>query len=319
MDNRWSQLSMSEKAQLLGIYASKGYTDLASIISHYNSFAKGGQINTDGPEDPPTPVQYVNPKGSTYPSYNPPYSDVDDTTWLKWWFNNRQNQLRNNRTESLPNFIPYTEQAPIEFKNIGPAFTGGQSFFRFGNDRSKDRIEIYPYAQTMDKAGKRTIFHEKVHILSHANNEAAYSGDNSLLQDKFESSPLMRIYGYTKDNKYLLPIYKKDDYFDDKGEIYSRLMEFRRANKLLPTDYQDKKKIDEWRNSGLLKIFDLDRYDDNFLLYLFNKLAQNNSSSQDAAHYAALGGHLSYNGGTDESKEDKNYLLDLLRINFKST
>ena len=47
MDNRWNNLSMSEKNQLLGIYVSKGYTDLASIISHYNSYATGGQMNTD--------------------------------------------------------------------------------------------------------------------------------------------------------------------------------------------------------------------------------------------------------------------------------
>ena len=48
MDNRWNNLSMSEKNQLLGIYVSKGYTDLASIISHYNSFAEGGDLG-----DPP--------------------------------------------------------------------------------------------------------------------------------------------------------------------------------------------------------------------------------------------------------------------------
>ena len=225
--------------------------------------------------DPNNLKQYLSNKGNVYPSYNPPYSDVDDTTWLNWWFNNRQNQLRNNRTESLPNFIPYTEQASIEFKNVGPALVGGQSFFRFGNDRNSDRIEIYPYSQTMDKEGRRTLFHEKIHILSHANNEAAYSGSNPLIQDYHESSPLMRIYGYTHDNEYLLPTYKKNDYLDDKGEIYSRLMEFRRANKLLPLDYQDSNKINEWRNSGLLEKFGLDRYDDNFLLYLFNELAQN--------------------------------------------
>ena len=51
MDNRWDNLSMSEKNQLLGIYASKGYTDLASIINHYNSFATGGQMNTDGSKE----------------------------------------------------------------------------------------------------------------------------------------------------------------------------------------------------------------------------------------------------------------------------
>lgn len=41
--DRWSQLSLKEKAQLLGIYASKGYTDLASIVAHYN--AAGGSLD----------------------------------------------------------------------------------------------------------------------------------------------------------------------------------------------------------------------------------------------------------------------------------
>lgn len=47
-NNRWARLSQSEKAELLGIYASKGYHDLASIIAHYNSC--GGKLKADGGE-----------------------------------------------------------------------------------------------------------------------------------------------------------------------------------------------------------------------------------------------------------------------------
>lgn len=42
--DRWGNLNMQQKAQLLGIYASKGYTDLASIINHYNTFQAGGRL-----------------------------------------------------------------------------------------------------------------------------------------------------------------------------------------------------------------------------------------------------------------------------------
>ena len=42
--DRWDNLNMSQKAQLIGIYASKGYTDLASIINHYNTFQAGGKL-----------------------------------------------------------------------------------------------------------------------------------------------------------------------------------------------------------------------------------------------------------------------------------
>ena len=45
-NNRWARLSQSEKAELLGIYASKGYHDLANIIAHYNSC--GGKLYKDG-------------------------------------------------------------------------------------------------------------------------------------------------------------------------------------------------------------------------------------------------------------------------------
>ena len=45
--NRWDELSLKEKNTLLGIYASKGYNDLASIISHYNSYGDGGKIKKD--------------------------------------------------------------------------------------------------------------------------------------------------------------------------------------------------------------------------------------------------------------------------------
>jgi len=46
VNNRWARLSQSEKAELLGIYTSMGYNDLASIIAHYNSC--GGKLKADG-------------------------------------------------------------------------------------------------------------------------------------------------------------------------------------------------------------------------------------------------------------------------------
>lgn len=45
VNNRWARLSQAEKAELLGIYTSKGYTDLAKIIADYNSYASGGYVS----------------------------------------------------------------------------------------------------------------------------------------------------------------------------------------------------------------------------------------------------------------------------------
>ena len=47
--NKWDELSMAEKNQLIGIYVSKGYRDLAAITAHYNSFAEGGLFGPGGP------------------------------------------------------------------------------------------------------------------------------------------------------------------------------------------------------------------------------------------------------------------------------
>lgn len=65
VNNRWARLSQSEKAELLGIYISMGYNDLASIIAHYNSC--GGKLKADGGPVTNT-AQY---KSDAYP-YNPP-------------------------------------------------------------------------------------------------------------------------------------------------------------------------------------------------------------------------------------------------------
>ena len=46
VNNRWARLSQNEKAELLGIYTSMGYNDLASIIAHYNSC--GGKLKAGG-------------------------------------------------------------------------------------------------------------------------------------------------------------------------------------------------------------------------------------------------------------------------------
>lgn len=65
VNNRWARLSQNEKAELLGIYTSMGYNDLASIIAHYNSC--GGKLKADGGPVTNT-AQY---KNDAY-LYNPP-------------------------------------------------------------------------------------------------------------------------------------------------------------------------------------------------------------------------------------------------------
>lgn len=86
--DRWGQLNLQQKNQLLGIYASKGYTDLASIISHYNSFQEGGSLGHITPygqwEYPhqvtTIPSNNITMKGVDYPVLG--VSDTGDTKYM---------------------------------------------------------------------------------------------------------------------------------------------------------------------------------------------------------------------------------------------
>ena len=67
----------------------------------------------------------------------------------------------------------------------------------------------------------------------------------------------------------------KDKYYDNSDEVYSRLMEFRYANKLNPKKKITKQDLNKWRKSGVEGYNLLNRYDDNTLLRLFNEVAKN--------------------------------------------
>ena len=51
MKDRWSQLSMSEKSDLMSLYIKNGISSLEEIKKHYNSFADGGHLYVDGGQE----------------------------------------------------------------------------------------------------------------------------------------------------------------------------------------------------------------------------------------------------------------------------
>jgi hypothetical protein len=58
MKDRWSQLSLKDKSDLMSLYIQNGISSLEEIKKHYNSFADGGHLYQDGgPDDdePPKP------------------------------------------------------------------------------------------------------------------------------------------------------------------------------------------------------------------------------------------------------------------------
>ena len=85
-----------------------------------------------------------------------------------------------------------------------------------------------------------------------------------------------------------------DKYLDNINEIYSRLNEFRFKNNLDPRKTYTEDDIIKWRESGALKNFDLDRYDNDSVYNLINNVASNNVSYNlpKNANYAAYGDDL---------------------------
>lgn len=81
-----------------------------------------------------------------------------------------------------------------------------------------------------------------------------------------------------------------DKYWDDPDEVYSRLMEIRKAYDLDPLKIYNKDDIKDLKKRGFQNNF-LDRYDDNTLIRLFNDVADNNSN-MDYTNYAKDGGKI---------------------------
>lgn len=86
-----------------------------------------------------------------------------------------------------------------------------------------------------------------------------------------------------------------DKYLDNINEIYSRLNEFRFKNNLDPRKTYTEDDIIKWRESGALKNFDLDRYDNDSVYNLINNVASNNVTDNlpKNANYAAYGNDFS--------------------------
>lgn len=85
-----------------------------------------------------------------------------------------------------------------------------------------------------------------------------------------------------------------DKYLDNINEIYSRLNEFRFKNNLDPRKTYTEDDIIKWRESGALKNFDLDRYDNESVYNFINNVTSNNVADNlpKNANYADDGGEV---------------------------
>ncbi len=60
--SKWNELTISQRNELLGIYAKQGYKNLNAIKQHYNQFADGGYVGNYGEVSPEVKhnVQHMN-------------------------------------------------------------------------------------------------------------------------------------------------------------------------------------------------------------------------------------------------------------------
>lgn len=98
-----------------------------------------------------------------------------------------------------------------------------------------------------------------------------------------------------------------DDYLDKPTEIYSRLMEFRKANNINPEHKYTEEDLKKLKENA--KDFDiLNRYDDNTILYFLNDIAKNNINTYKTSNsmLAAFGGQLNHKK-SDNKRGTLNY------------
>lgn len=127
-NDRWSALSMKEKADLFKIYAANGYTSLDSIKEHYNKFADGGKKDT-------IPME-VNKEGNLIDSLEPavitprpvpltlktyPLSKEYPITHSYLETNNFYKEPTN-KEEAIRNIVKNTERVRIDKRGTDPTY-----------------------------------------------------------------------------------------------------------------------------------------------------------------------------------------------------
>lgn len=144
------------------------------------------------------------------------------------------------------------------------------------------------YTSYKDNPSLQTRIHERTHIMSANSPQLDYiqklKGATDYLDRNFTS--------WLKDITTSTKGYKSfQEYLDDPTEIYSRLMELRYDNNIDPKKIWTLKDIKELRkNVKDHRIFS--RYSDEFILKLFNEVAQNNNNQDNITLYAKYGTKL---------------------------
>ena len=258
-------------------------------------YEEGGDLDDNDPKDP--------------------YNSKDG--WFRYWYENRPYQIMDainwqlDGTKSIEKakkaiydainsynetYIPttingnaYSGKMPSGVTNYWDRDNGlsryviGTSHYGYSDNPERDFVnnsyglndpEFRQIIYTQDPYNgilKRTLIHERSHAIPW------------FIKDR------------VRDKRLLNDSVNYDKYLDNINEIYSRLNEFRFKNNLDPRKTYTEDDIIKWRESGALKNFDLDRYDNDSVYNLINNVASNNIANNlpKNANYAAYGDDFS--------------------------
>lgn len=260
------------------------------------------------------------------------------TAWFDWWYKFRGKQIDDERKASAK-YLTSKNKYNTDFLNyvnsrinsVGESYNDingeidSPEFITAASKDSVARKQILDYGHDYNSDD----YDESANIVDWTTrgfytpslNHIIYNPKNGRLRDDtiiHERTHTLRdnpfYYNYTstakkfvKDgNHILMDDNDFDDYLDSRKEVYARLNAFRYTNNLNPSHNITKDEINAFRKNGLLKKYDLDRYTDDWLYFLFNGLADSGESIRDeyGVNSAALGGLFNkYDGKTERSQQ----------------
>lgn len=203
--------------------------------------------------------------------------------WLEDWYKSRKGLVKQNVKQVLPIPLPVTESLVFNALKRNLDLTSA----KINPSKVPDNASgvYYPFGRRIFLTNGSTS--TAIHEWTHSSLPDAQEKVIKKYQDNFGDT----IY----DNKTIAP----DEYLDNPQEIYARLMQLRHSinadpnHKFTKEEIQNIKKehLDHYTLINRLKGSDnlLNRYSDDFLLYLFNNVAQAPTKKKDATLYAQLG------------------------------
>lgn len=236
--------------------------------------------------------------------------------WINNWLSNRTDILGRNVVDSrLDKFGDFFRS----YESIGDRERKSQSSYRsafknytYGSTidgipeyvlnafnagyLDKDKIDDYSLSLLYRLQGSRgatapsigSIFYPEYPGMNTRIHENSHAGENRKLFSRF--NPQTYVISERKDDGYLLDGIDYDQYGDSSTEIYARLNEFRYLNNIDPKKKYTKEDVLNMRKNKDIKDRDLlNRYNDDFILFLLNDVAMNDNT-KDGVLYGKDGG-----------------------------